>query len=410
MVIALLGVWVAPKFWSGPRPEGVPYGVKLIPGKNAFGTQDFACHINYLQSIWNRSVEHPYRLEDQERIVRSWYPRNSMEFPHAYSPVVLVLGSPFLAMKVEWAFFLWALINAGLLLALTWGYLLPRIKNPTQGFAIMAVFCSYLLLDIFNMGQTALATTTLYAGSFLLLRDRSACHPVQLSRDLVLFAALYALAAKPSIALIVFAMVIGQRAWRPLLLAMSGLLFTWAILAPYYGGYVAGLTDYSWLLNHFCSADMIPIFRGGLTPSISTNFTAFVTTLRPEWNREAFFLSQIIFEGLVVLLTLLRWSKRISFSTQFQGLLWTLLLFCPYLLVTEDFAICLLAVEGTFFRNGLGGAVKVLLVLLAANIWIGASLGWPLSFALKFVLAIWWLLELVLASRRGIQGVRNPGP
>jgi hypothetical protein len=408
IVIALLAVAIAPLFWSGPRPEGVPYGMKLVPGTNSFGMQDFACYMNYLRQIQHRSVEHPYRIENQERIFRNWCPKTSMGFPHGYSPVALVLALPFLALKVEWAYFLWTLIDAGLFLALTWGYLFRRMKNLTQGFAIMALFCSYLPFDIFNMGQTALATTCLSACGYLLLRDRAKRGLASAGRDILLALTLYALAAKPSIGMILFAMAVSQRAWRPVILAGAGLMLTWALLAPRYGGYIEGLKDYIWLLNHYCDADLTPFLRGSLGPAVSTSFTPFVTAFNPEWNEGAFLLGRFIFESLIVLLMFLGWSKRISLSTQFQGLLWAFLLFCPYLLVTEDFALCLLVVEGTFFRDGLGGAIKVLLVWVAANIWIGTLLHCPLPFAIKLVLAVWWLLELILRPSPSVQAVPAP--
>jgi hypothetical protein len=394
VVVAVLGVFVAPKFWSGPRPAEVPYGIILIPGSDSFGIQDFACHMNYLHQIWNRAIDHPYRLRDQEQVMRTWYPRTTVGFPHPYSPVTMVVASPLMQIPVEWAYFLWTLCNAALLLLLTGFYLIPRMMNPVQAFAVLAVFCSYLVLDIFNMGQSAFASTGLVAAGYLLLSRRSTWPP-SLGRDLLLGLVLFVLCAKPSIALILFAMAVSERAWRPVILAGIGLMVTWVALAPHYGGYVGGLQDYAWLLNHYTPAYMTPLFSEGLPPGISTNFNAFVTTFMPGWNAGVFQFSRYVFEGLVLLLIFLRWTKRISLSTQFQGLFWTFLIISPYMLVTEDFVICLLAVEGNFFRGGPGATVKVVLVLLLANIWLGPLIHWPLTFTLKVVLAAWWLIDLM---------------
>lgn len=409
VIIAICGGALAPWFWSGPRPEGVPYGVKYIPGTPTFGLQDFAFQVNYLEQFRYRAAAHPYRLEDQEAIFRNWYSDNARAFPHAYSPVALVVASPLLTMRVETAFLLWTTLNAALLLVLMWRYLLPRMSNATQGAAVAAVLLSYLPVALFSMGQTALATTCLCAAGYLLLRAREG-KPSSFARDLLLAATLYVLAIKPSIFLIVFALAIGERAWRPVLISIAGLLITWLALGPVYGGYVDGLKDYNFLLSHYCNADMTSLFRDCMNPEISTNFTSFITALNPDWNRSAFHLSQILFEGLTTLLLVLRWTGRISLSTQFQGLLWTFLLFCPFTLVTEDFLLLLLAVEGTFFRNGAAGAIKVACVWGASNIWLGTLLGFPLAFALKAVLAGWWMIEksVVRKNRISCRGKNMP--
>jgi len=401
IVLASLAIWIAPKLWSVQRPAGVPYGIVFIPGTDAFATQDFAYNLNFLRQIWHESVAHPYRLDDQEQMVKTWFPRMATGLLHAYSPVALVMALPLLAMKPEWAYALFTFFHAVLLVLLTAFYLLPRMKNTAQGCAVLASFCSYALLDVWSMGQTAIVTTCILAASAVLLQNRSWTGSLLLRRDLILGGLFFVLAAKPSIALILAAMLVGERVWRPLGFAAIGLASTWVLLADHYGGFWSGLWDYAWLLNHYCQADVTPFMRPGLTPEISTNLTSFVTRLAPGWNEAVFHFSRLLFEGLIFGLVILRWSKRITFSTQFQGLLWTFLLFCPYLLVTEDLAVCLLAVEGTFFRPGLGAPFKILLVFLMVNLWIrGLVGGLPLFFPVKLALAAWWLADLIFLQRR----------
>ncbi len=401
IVLAALAVLIAPKLWSGERSSGVPYGVVVLPGTNAFAAQDFAYNLNYLRQIAQRTVAHPYRLDAQEHMVRTWYARTSMGLVHGYSPVALVMASPLLMLPVEWAYALFTFFHAVLFVLLTVFYLLPRMKNSVQGRALLASFCSYALLDIWAMGQTAIVTTSILAAGAALLRNRSWTGALLLRRDLILGGLFFVLAAKPSIALILAAMLIGERVWRPLGFAAIALASTWALLADHYGGFWIGLRDYAWLLNHYCQADATPFMRPGLSPEISTNLTSFVTKLAPGWNGAAFHSSRVLFEGLIFGLVILRWSKRISFSTQFQGLLWTFLLFCPYLLVTEDLAVCLLAVEGPFFRPGPGAAFKVLLVFLMVNLWLrGLAGGLPFVFPVKLTLAVWWLADLIFLQRR----------
>jgi hypothetical protein len=406
-VVAVSSLWIMPKFWSATRPASVPYGVVFIPGTDNFGTQDFAYNLNYLRQIWRKTVDHPYRLPDQEQMVKAWYPRISFGLLHAYSPVALVMALPLLMMKVEWAYFFCTFLNAALLVLLTWFYLLPRMKNSVQACAVLASFLGYVLFDVFLMGQTSIVTTSLLAAGFVLLENRSKrAGRSLLFCDLVLGIILFILAAKPSVAMILIAMLIGEGIWRSLILAGAGLALTWMLLANHYGGYWTGLQDYLWLINHYCQADMTPFMRPGLTPAISTNFTSYLTVLFPAHSEGNFLVSRLLFQGLILVLVMTRWMKRISLSTQFQGLLWTFLLFCPYLLVTEDFAVCLLAVGGAFFRPGPGAFFKVLLVLLLVNMCMGTWTTLPLFFSIKLALALWWLADLIVFQPR----LEKPAP
>ncbi len=395
-------------FWSGDRAAGVPFGVHVFEGTDQLVSQDFSMHLNFLREIWQQKVAHPYQLADQEEMIRHWYPRIATGMPHAYSPVLMVAAAPFLALPPDWASFGMTVLNALLLIALTAWYLLPRIKNSVQAGAVLGAFFSYVLLDVFLMGQTSIVTTCLLAGGVILLETRSKrTGRERLLADLLLGLILYLLAIKPSVGLILVALIIGERIWITLLACGVGLLLTWALLANHYGGLIAGLQDYLWILNHYCQADMTPFLRPGLAPGISTNFTSALTIFAPEHNATIFLASRLIFEGLIFALIVARWFKRISFSTQLQGLLWTFLLFCPHLLVTEDFVICLLIVEGNFFRAGWSALPKILLVFLLVNlILIGnlftgpGSSPLPLAFIAKVILAGWWLVDLVRGSGR----------
>ena len=398
---ALLAVWLMPKFWSGTRPAGVPFGIVFIPGTENFGTQDFALHLSYLQQIWHQSVAHPYRLDDQEQMVKLWFPRMASGLPHAYSPVTLVMTLPLLGMTPGWAYFLVTLLNAVLLVLLTAFYLLPRVKNSVQAGALLAAFCGYVLFDIFLMGQTAIITTSLLAASMVLLKKRSTDKGRwNLSGEILLGLLLYFMAIKPSVALILAALLAGERAWKPLIIAGFGFVLTWLLLVGHYGGVVSGLRDYLWILNHYCQADMTPFMRPGLVPGISTNLTSCLTILFPAQNAHIFLASRWLFEGLTLILLLARLMGRINLSTQFQGLLWTFLLFCPHLLVTEDFVICLLIGEGSFFRPDRYAALKILLVFLLVNLVMGTWTTWPLFFVVKLILAGWWLMDLISTSSK----------
>jgi hypothetical protein len=391
IVLAFALLWFAPRFWAGPRPDGVPYGIKFIPGTTWFGTQDLACHLNYLNRIAAKETPHPYRLEDQETMMRAWYPAGSSGQAHAYSPVVLILGWPLLQVSPAWAYFVVTLVNAILLLALTGLFLAPRMTNSVQIAAVLAAFCSYALYDIFVMGQTALLTTTLLAAGFTLLEKRRA-HS-RWAYDILLALLLVLLAAKPSVGILLAALLLAEKAWRPLALGLVTLGVTWLALAPYYGGYVSGLCDYVWLLSHYCQAYATAYMAPALSPGVSTSFTSFLTVLFPEHGAAIFQADRWLFQLLLLGLVVVRWLGRISLPMLFQAVTWTFLLFSPFLLASEDIIICLLIVTGLFFRSGPGAPFKVLFVLLLVNLSMGVDFHLPLFFLVKLILALWWLID-----------------
>lgn len=396
LAIAVLMVIGMPIIWSMHRPADAPFGIHANPDRPEYEIQDFAFHLNILHQIWNESVPHPYRLADQERMIRLWFPDLAGSIPHAYSPVALALGLPLLAVPPAWAYFGITLLNAVLLLLLTWYYLLPRARNGVQAAALLATFLGfYLLYLIFYMGQSALITTCLLASGFMLLQKRpQQTRGDRFVGDLLLGCILYLSAAKPSFTPLLAIMILAEGAWLPLLVAGVSLAIIWLFLGNLYGGYISGLQDYENLLSHYRQSDMTPFFASVWATDKFTNFASALAALIPGSNALSFLFGRILFEGLFLGLFAARLCRLISPTNLFQGLLWTFLLFCPYLLATEDIAICLLIVEGNFFRPDPGAAWKVILVLFLVGPF-ARGLVFPLFFFIKLVLALWWLVDLM---------------
>jgi hypothetical protein len=93
--------------------------------------------------------------------------------------------------------------------------------------------------------------------------------------------------------------------------------------------------------------------------------------------------------------------RRISASEQFQGTVWAFLLFSPYLLPSENWIICLLVVEGSFFqsRNPAAIAGKLLLLCGVLNLRSGMAFSWPADAYLKWLLFAWIVVEWLLARK-----------
>ncbi len=101
------------------------------------------------------------------------------------------------------------------------------------------------------------------------------------------------------------------------------------------------------------------------------------------------------------MLIVLRWTRRISGSEQFQGMVWIFLLFSPYLLPSEDWILCLLIVEGPFFYSGISfaAAAKLLLVFGILDLRAGLTIPVSVNFPLKCLLFAWIFFELIRRRR-----------
>ncbi len=361
--------------------QALPYGARIAP-QGGFIVQDFSVNSNYLRQIRDHAAARPYRLEDQESMFRRWFPLAGSGEPHAYSPAALLLSLPWLSLPPRAAFTAFTLLNvAAALILLGWG-VLPRVKNLAQAAAVLVAFAGQSFLITIRIGQSSVLTTCgLACGWFLLRGGRSVW------RGLGAGAVLWALAVKPSAAVILLALVLGAQAWLALGTAVILTIFTWLALAGHYGGLGTGVRDYFSLLGRYYAAGMTPFMAGGLLPQNCTNLNSFLLCLAPGLGGRAFFLSRILFVGSLAGVTLLRWAGRISLSAQFQALLLAFLLFCPHLGFTEDWVICLFVVEGAFFREGAAPWLKAALV--AAVVCLHG--GWV--FPAKLILSAWWLAE-----------------
>ncbi len=196
---------------------------------------------------------------------------------------------------------------------------------------------------------------------------------------------------KPSVTIIPAMLLLGARAWRPLAIGSVLLLATWTAVCGHYGGWLTGLRDYSQFLNHYNNAEMSPFLRQG-------NETA----AGYELTRILFSANRALLLGLSAALLLLRWWGRISAPEQFLAMGWVFLLFSPYLLPSELWILCLLVVEGPFFRAQSWRLAAGKLLLLAAVIDFrdGLFLSIALNFPLKCLLAAWILFDALQQKRR----------
>ena len=393
----LLGViWVSLVIWvnvtlttmrADNRMPRLPFGLISFSDGSVF-TQDFAYNMLFLQGVQKRLVSHPYRLEDQEKLMRQMLPVGGSGMTHAYSPVALVLALPLLSISSPHAFLLFTILGAAGVLLLFYFHLLPRVESPLQIYAFLACTLSVCVIAGLVVGQTALITTTYLGALWHLLQRRQTSRALVI--DLLIAALFWGLCVKPSVALIPFALLLGARAWRPLILGVLLLGATWLCVADYYGGWWTGIEDYSFLLNHYDNADFTPFLQRGYETADQKH----LTTLFFSLDRD------LILTACLALI-ILRWLRRITGSEQFQGTVWAFLLLSPYLMPSENWIVCLLVVEGSFFqsRDLASVAGKFLLVCAVMDLRPGVICAWPMDTCAKWLLFAWIALEWLQARR-----------
>jgi hypothetical protein len=220
----------------------------------------------------------------------------------------------------------------------------------------------------------------------------------------------WAICMKPSIAIIALALLAGARAWRALGLTVFLLAVTWAVLGPLYGGWWSGLRAYADLLGHYYESAMIPFMRDVFTRHGDTGANAYFTTLFPGHSALFFTASRVLFLAATALLLALRWSGRLTSSEHFRGMIWVFLMLCPYLLPSEDCIICLLIVEGGFFRSRNIWRDGALLLLMIGIMNLRAGLTFPgqINFPLKCGLLAWMAVEAFVQRKISLDDRHHP--
>jgi hypothetical protein len=376
---------------AGNRVQNLPFGFFSLPNGTIF-TQDFAYNLIFLKGVQEHLVTNPYRLDDQEKLMRRMVPEGTRGMTHAYSPVAFVLALPLLSLSGSQAYLLYTILCAVGVLLLFYFYLLPLAESRLQLYAFLVCTISICVIAGLTIGQSALMTTTFLGAFWFLLKRRPTFSSIL--NDILIAVLFWALCLKPSVAIIPLALLLGERAWRPLALGFLLLGATWLCVAPYYGGWWTGFWDYLFLLNHYNNADFTPFMQRGYETAEQKHLTLLFFSLD---------------RGLVLasclILLILRWTRLINGSEQFQGMVWAFLLVSPYLLPSENWIICLLVVEGSFFQSKNLAVITGKLLLLGAilNLRAGVTFPWAVDSPLKWLLFAWVVVEWLQARGKSLR-------
>ncbi|RII27798.1 MAG: hypothetical protein CXR31_06110 [Geobacter sp.] len=217
-----------------------PFGIWHVNG--LYIICDFPSIFNFTKAFW---LEHRsqgssvYSVANHLKITSAWA---GQEYNHSlsfgYSPTMLLVLSPLVYFSHAMAF---CIFNSAGLLAIWWQTQPIRCRF---GLGVLA-FLSPLSIACFQQGQTALLTG---AGLlFLFERSRNGFERIVSWQTSLAGPVLWALTAKPPLALTAVVVLLGLRQWRPVLLAALLVLITTLSISPMLGP--GWITDYIHLIT-----------------------------------------------------------------------------------------------------------------------------------------------------------------
>jgi hypothetical protein len=250
------------------------FGIFFQPEKNGqvLRIRDFPFDFNFVQKAWRRettvsSGASIYSLKNHLKVTSDWAGTEvpgSLQF--GYSPTMLWVLAPLVPFSGATAYLIF---NIAGLFATFW---MTRPSRCRWGIGLLPFF-SGAARYCFVLGQTALATG---AGLLFIAGQPLGSGNRQGWRDhLTGGAVLWALTAKPPIALSAAAVLIGLRQWRMLLaaglLSVVSTLTLWPLLGPHW------LTDYMHLFGTYNTTDAGPAFVMAVVPSVMASLRSILS-------------------------------------------------------------------------------------------------------------------------------------
>jgi hypothetical protein len=337
---AHLILWVVLVFKVGsfliPVTENPSFGIFFEPAKNGevLRIRDFPFHFNFVQKAWRRettvnSGSSIYSVKNHLKVTSDWAGTKvpgSLQF--GYSPTMLWVLAPLVPFSNATAYLIF---NVAGLFAIFW---MTRPSRCRWGIGLLPFF-SGAARYCFVLGQTALAT----AAGLLFVAGRALGNGNRQGwRDhLLRGTVLWALTAKPPIALSAAAVLLGLRQWRILLtasvLTVGSTLLLWPLLGPNWPA------DYVHLLGTYNITDAGPAFVKAVVPSIMTSLRAILSVdigLRDDISS---LISLIVWLSALGYIALAGLRSRLPAATLWSMSILSYLLFSPHVSPTEEMQV-----------------------------------------------------------------------
>lgn len=316
-----------------PAYRESPFGISINGGKLII--RDFASHFNFARAFWHGGAD--YSLSTHLRLTSEWAGRPiNRALPFGYSPTMLWLLSPLAFLSTFNAYVVWVLLGCA---AVIW-------ICRTDAFSVP--ICAVLLLTplaffSFALGQTSILST---AALVALVRRHVELHDDAKSErwswsllpDVVL---LWALSAKPPLAITAGAALLACRRWKTVTIAVVATIATSVLLTARLGQ--SWMVDYLSMITHYDLETAPTEFAWSLHPDHMTNLRSVLWYSGVVGDHLASVISSacwIVATGFVVLHS--RKSGRDATSV-WLSVCAAYLMFCPHLSSTEDMLLVVVA-------------------------------------------------------------------
>lgn len=224
--------------------------------------QDFASHLVFSRGIWRGDVSggetgSAYSVPAHLHIMDDWMGEGATRaLPFGYSPTMLWLLLPLCFLPISLAYVLWTMAGAAMA-----GWMISR--DRFHWILGLMVFLTPIMVGASALGQTAvLGTVGIFYLANRTLGSPDHSGPGSVRADLILILVLWALSAKPPLALTAGAVMIAMGMFRPVLLAAALAGFGALVLSPRLGP--GWMPDYLHLMSHYDQIGADPAFAWSL--------------------------------------------------------------------------------------------------------------------------------------------------
>jgi hypothetical protein len=363
--------------------EKPSFDIFFEPAKNGevLRIRDFPFLSNFVQKAWRkettvRSGSSIYSVKNHLKVTSDW---SGTEVPGSlqfgYSPTMLWVLAPFVPFSSATAYLIF---NIAGLFAIFW---MTRPSRCRWGIGLLPFF-SGVARYCFVLGQTAFATGAglLFVGEKTLHGDHQGWRH-DLSGGIVL----WALTAKPPIALSAVAVLIGLRRWRTLLVAGLLTIISTLLLWPLLGRH--WLTDYIRLLATYNTVDAGRVFVMAVVPGIMTSLRAILSVDIGLRDDVSSLISLIVWFSALgyIILTGLRF--RLPAATLWSMTILAYLLFCPHVSPTDEIQVVVILSLCVSLRDKLTEHELLLLVILPLLVFMSPVAGPFMGMRLPLFLA-----------------------
>jgi hypothetical protein len=246
------------------RTKGFPFGVNYDPSTGRFWVQDFAHIFGLTKAFALGAVDSPYNLHERLRFMAQWVGQPiDLALGYGYSPTFWLILSPLLPLRADFAYVIWSLLPAFILLAIAW-HLLANGWSERNPLALTLILIA--LASGSYQGEVQVGKTVAVLGLITIWLIMASTDPRSEVRSAV---PLFLLTASPPLALAMGAGLLWNRQTKTVLLAAGLVLLEVACVTSWLGS--GWIHDYLEVLTHYDSDTAPESFRAFVAPRGMSN-------------------------------------------------------------------------------------------------------------------------------------------